>query len=117
MRHGLPAAILLCALVVPLTSVFPVRADSGLHSICFREGDPDTSAPQGNRYFRRSFSVGRWADEAVLDITADNAFTVWINGHKIGSGDNWKKVYRFDVRAQIVDGRNVIAVEARNGKA
>src|SRR5262249_12409217 len=45
--------------------------------------------------------------------TADNAFTVWVNGTRVGAGDDWKKVYRFDVRPHIVDGRNVVAVEAK----
>src|SRR5947209_9337077 len=78
MRHGLPAAIWLGALLVPLISDIPAHAESGIQCIWFNEGDPATSAPQGNRYFRRSFSVGRWADEATLDVTADNAFTVWL---------------------------------------
>ncbi len=116
MLRRFPFAI---CLTISLAPLFPsaARAESGVQWIWFNEGDPATSAPAGNRYFRHSFTVGRWADEATLDITADNAFTVWINGHKVGSGDDWKKVYRFDVRSHIVDGKNVIAVEARNGKA
>ena len=29
-----------------------------------------------------------FVDEAELDITADDSFTVWINGTEVGKGDN-----------------------------
>ena len=55
-------------------------------------------------------------DEAALDITADNAFTVWVNGVEVGKGDDWKVVQHFDVKKLLVDGKNVVAVEARNSE-
>jgi putative heme-binding domain-containing protein len=116
MRQILTAALWLGSLTAIFGFQTIARADSGVQWIWFNEGDPVNNAPAGTRYFRRAFNVSRWADEATLDITADNAFTVWFNGVKVGSGDDWKKVYRFDVRPHIVDGKNVIAVEARNGK-
>jgi putative heme-binding domain-containing protein len=115
MRCSLSAAFWLAALILPAWTD-SARADSGVQWIWFNESDPATSALAGSRYFRRAFNVDRWADEATLDITADNAFTVWVNGVKAGSGDDWKKVYRFDIRPHIVAGKNVIAVEAKNAK-
>jgi putative heme-binding domain-containing protein len=106
---------LLAALFLLVSSNGFARAESGVQWIWSSDGDA-ANAPAGNRYFRRAFSVGRFADEATLDITADNAFTVWVNGVKIGEGDDWKKVYRFDVRKHLVDGKNILAVEARNTK-
>src|SRR5262245_7615320 len=86
--------------------------------IWFNEGDPATSAPAETRYFRKVFTIDRpvqkVVDEGTLDITADNAFTVWINGVEAGKGDNWQKVYRFDVTKLLIHGKNVIAVQARN---
>src|SRR5262245_10342222 len=116
MRRILSAALWLGSLLAIFSFDTAARADSGVQWIWPNEGDAVNSAPAGTRYFRRAFSVGRWADEATLDITADNAFTVWVNGAKVGGGDDWKKVYRFDVRPHIVDGKNVIAVEARHDK-
>ncbi len=87
---------------------------AGVQWILFDEGNPLVEAPAATRYFRRTFSPGRPVDEATLDLTADDAFTVWVNGVKVGSGDTWKRVERFDVRKHIVKGDNVIAVEARN---
>ena len=72
------------------------------------------SAPGENRYFRRSFEVKGTVKEATLEITADNHFTVWINGKSIGSGDEWQHLERFDVAKHLTAGKNVIAVEGRN---
>src|SRR5262249_52198953 len=86
--------------------------------IWFNEGDPAQSAPAETRYFRKVFQIDRpvqkVVDEGTLDITADNVFTVWVNGHEVGKGDQWQKVYRFDVTKLLVHGNNVVAVEARN---
>jgi putative heme-binding domain-containing protein len=86
--------------------------------IWFNEGDPAKSAPAGVRYFRKTFGIDRPfqkpVEEGTLDITADNAFTVWVNGAEVGKGSDWKKVYRFDVMKHLVHGKNVIAVKAEN---
>jgi putative heme-binding domain-containing protein len=115
MRPRFATALWLVSLVIPFTAEI-ARAESGVQWIWFGDGDAAASAPAGHRYFRRAFTVGRFADDATLDITADNAFTVWVNGVRVGAGEDWKKVNRFDVRSHIVDGKNVIAVEARNAK-
>jgi putative heme-binding domain-containing protein len=86
--------------------------------VWFNEGDPTVSAPAETRYFRRVFAINRPVpnpiDEAQLDITADNAFTVWVNGVEVGKGDDWMVVKHFDVKKLLVDGKNVVAVEASN---
>lgn len=75
-------------------------------------------APAGTRYFRRSFTINRPVpkpvDEAMLEITADNSFTVWVNGVEVGKGSRWEELYRFDVKKHLVFGANVIAVAATN---
>src|SRR6266511_1813001 len=97
----------------------PAAADSDeVQWVWFDEGDPASEAPAETRFFRRVFTINRpvqkVVDEADLDITADNAFTVWVNGVKVGSGDQWQRVYRFDIRRLMRHGPNVIAVEAKN---
>ena len=85
--------------------------------IWFNEGDPLRDAPAATRYFRRTFPLKRSDAKgytAHLEITADNAFTVWLNGAEVGSGDRWEQLYRFDVAKHLRDGPNVLAVEARN---
>jgi putative heme-binding domain-containing protein len=85
--------------------------------IWFNEGDPAKEAPKETIYFRKSFKINQLLDlveEGTLDVTADNEFTVWVNGAKVGSGKEWKHVQSFDVKKQLVNGNNVIAVEATN---
>lgn len=86
--------------------------------IWFDEGDPLVDAPAETRYFRRTFTINRPVpkpvDEGKLSITADNSFTVWINGVKVGAGSDWKVVEHFDVTKLLVHGKNVVAVEAHN---
>jgi putative heme-binding domain-containing protein len=86
--------------------------------IWFNEGEPTAEAPSETRYFRRVFTITRPVpnpiDEAVLDVTADNVYTIWVNGVEVGKGDDWKVVQHYDVKKLLVDGKNVVAVEARN---
>jgi hypothetical protein len=87
---------------------------TSLQWIWFNEGNPAKNAPAETRYFCKVFDVQRAVDEASLDITADDRFTVWLNGVKVGQGNNWKRVYAFDVKKLLVQGKNVLAVQADN---
>jgi alpha-L-rhamnosidase len=80
------------------------------------EGNPASSAPVGRRYFRRTVTVpdGRPVRTAHLLMTADNEFVAFINGQRVGAGNNFKSVSDFDVTTQLHAGENVIAVEATN---
>ena len=85
------------------------------------EGNALQAAPAGTRYFRQTFAINRDVqkpvDEAFLDITADDAFEVYVNGVKVGSGNTWKRVYRFDVAKLLKHGPNTLAVAATNTSA
>src|SRR5438270_6989451 len=86
----------------------PAQAGGTVQWIWSKEGDPATEAPAGTRYFRKAFPLSRqFADEATLDVTADAGFTVWLNGTKLGRGDDWKRVYAFDIKKHLVEGKNV----------
>jgi hypothetical protein len=84
--------------------------------IWYPEGNPALSAPAGKRYFRRTVEIGsaRKVVSARMAITADNAFELWINGKRAGSGDNFKDLYKFDAASLLKPGANVIAVAAEN---
>ncbi|MFL5343100.1 MAG: hypothetical protein ACJ8F7_23460, partial [Gemmataceae bacterium] len=75
----------------------------------------EDSAPGATRYFRREFSLPRPPQEGALDITADAEFKVWVNGQEVGSGKDWKRVYRFDIAKQLQEKQNVVAVEVKGG--
>ena len=87
--------------------------------IWFPEGDPKRDAPTEARYFRRVFTLPATSAlrSATLAITADDRFTVWLNGQEIGSGANWSAFAVFDLASALRKGRNVLAVRAENLKA
>ena len=87
--------------------------------IWFPEGDPKRDAPTEARYFRRVFTLPDTPAlrRATLSITADDRFTVWLNGKEIGAGANWSALAVFDIASALHKGRNVLAVRAENLKA
>jgi putative membrane-bound dehydrogenase-like protein len=66
------------------------------------------------RYLRRVFELTAKPQAAELWITADNEYTVYINGQKVGAGKEWSKYDRYDVTKHLVAGRNVLAIMAQN---
>lgn len=52
--------------------------------------------------------------DAMLCITCDNRYTVWLNGQMIGSGDDWARLGKYPV--QIRDG-DILAIEAADAEA
>jgi putative heme-binding domain-containing protein len=113
-------SLLLLPLALVLISVWQVQAQKVTEPqwIWFDEGNPLTTAPSETRYFRRTFAINRPVpnpvQSATLEITADNTFTVWVNGARVGSGDSWETVQKFDVQKHLKNGPNVLAVEAGN---
>ncbi|MCZ7639059.1 MAG: glycosyl hydrolase [Verrucomicrobia bacterium] len=85
--------------------------------IWHREGRPATAAPVGRRFFRRDLALEDVAgiEMARLAITADNSFTVWVNGVRVGEGDNFHRTFTFDVGPLLLVGANRFAVAAENG--
>ncbi len=89
-----------------------------LQWIWYDEGNPLQDAPAETCFFRRTFTLDRPGnrplEEAALEITADNGYSVWINGKEVGAGNDWAFVQTYDVKKLLIPGRNVLAVEARN---
>ncbi|MDZ7374409.1 MAG: family 78 glycoside hydrolase catalytic domain [candidate division KSB1 bacterium] len=67
-------------------------------------------------FFRRSFVLPSRSelDTMYISITADNVFTLYLNGEEIGRGANWREVKHYDVHLQVREGKNVLAVAAAN---
>ncbi|MFF5343931.1 alpha-L-rhamnosidase [Streptomyces althioticus] len=94
----------------------------GGHWIWFPEGDPASSVPAATRWFRRTADLpGEEITSATLVITADNAYSVSLNGREVARTDlatdnqDWQRPAVVDVLRQVASGNNVIAVEAVNG--
>ncbi|HQR05831.1 MAG TPA: c-type cytochrome [Gemmatales bacterium] len=118
----LPALLTLLAFstVILISSSQTAVADdkSELSWIWTPEAKETMHLPAGTRWFRKTFEIDRPianpVDEALLELTADDGFTVWFNGHEVGLGDTWRQIYRFDVKKWAKHGTNVIAVAATN---
>lgn len=73
--------------------------------------DSRSSSDTNTVFFRKWFTAN--ASQATVFVTADNAFTLWVNGTAVGSGDQWNQVYAFTV--PVTPGTsNLIAVETVN---
>ena len=66
------------------------------------------------RYLRRHFTSPKEIQKAELWITADNHYTAYVNGQKVGADGEWNTVENYDIRKYLQPGDNVLAIEARN---
>ncbi|MFN0020035.1 MAG: GDSL-type esterase/lipase family protein [Pirellulaceae bacterium] len=73
-----------------------------------------TKADQGSAYFRKVFTLDE-PESGSAEITADNAFELFLNGRRVGTGDSWNKRYKFNLTPLLLPGRNVLAIAANNG--
>jgi hypothetical protein len=85
--------------------------------IWYPEGNPAQSAPVGTRYFQRIIHVDarKVLVSATAAVSADNDFTLWINGKKVSEGDNFNVTVRTPIASSLRPGDNVIAVAVANG--
>jgi hypothetical protein len=88
--------------------------------VWFPEGDPTVNAPVGTRYFRKALVIptDRKIKRALFALTADNDFTLYVNGTSAyksnGEDENWRVVKMVDITKQLQAGRNVLAIAATN---
>lgn len=65
--------------------------------------------------FRTTLTLDEKPVSASLLITADNGYELYVNGAFLGAdigagGDVWSSVERYDIKAQLTQGRNVIGI-------
>jgi hypothetical protein len=86
--------------------------------IWYPEGNPVQSAPPGTRYFQRIISVDatKVLASATSLVSADNSFTLWINGKKVSEGENFHVTVRTSIASFLRPGVNVIAVAVTNSE-
>lgn len=70
----------------------------------------------GKRYFRKTFTIdrGQALQKVDLLITADHAFTFYLNGTQITAGNDWRQVQHLEIPADRFESDNVIAVAGEN---
>jgi hypothetical protein len=66
------------------------------------------------RSFRHQLVLDADVDAATCVVTCDNGFELYVNGKKIGTGDNWADPKSFDLSSGLLKGTNQIVVVGRN---
>lgn len=67
-------------------------------------------------YLWKAFQVPKPSPvvQAELSISADNAYTVWLDGQEIGSGSDWRTLSIYELNGKLAPGTHVLAVEGFN---
>ncbi|MGA2500615.1 MAG: glycosyl hydrolase [Tepidisphaeraceae bacterium] len=96
---------------------FPLE---GCSWVWYPEGNPAVDAPAGSRYFRGDVTIpqDRKIKAARMMISADNEFTLHINGQKAaartGDAEAWRKPETADITRYLSPGKNQFAILAVN---
>jgi len=98
----------------------PALALRGCSWTWYPEMDSQQHAPPGTRHFRKLLTIPAGASirKAMFAGTADNSFTLFINGKEAGRGDSsaegWRNPVELDVTALLSAGANQLAIAAVN---
>ena len=65
-------------------------------------------------FFRRAFTLAQVPTSARLTVSCDNHCRLYVNGEKVGEGDEWESPVGVDVQKALRMGDNVIAVHGWN---
>lgn len=77
--------------------------------------DRDVLPEPGDRYFRKPFELpGKKITRAKVLVSVDHAYTLYINGKKVGQGKDWRRVGKYEVGQFLRPGKNVIALRGTN---
>jgi len=102
-----------------LAGALPSAWASPAKWIWYPDGNPAKEAPAEERFLRGGFDLPETPSAAVLAITADDAYELYVNGQRAGgddAADSWMTVEMLPVAPLLVAGRNAIAVRCRNGR-
>jgi len=72
-------------------------------------------APTSACYFRKHFSLEN-PESGRVEITADDAYELFVNGRLVGGGESWQQLDVYDIERFLISGRNTIAVKATNSE-
>ncbi|MFM8893095.1 MAG: HEAT repeat domain-containing protein, partial [Planctomycetia bacterium] len=109
-RESMLRAAGLGVAAMALLAVLPAAPATALEGSWVWFGDTDDKP----RYLRRSFDLPAAPEVATLAVTADNVYTVYLNGERLGGDATWNTVDTYSVAGKLRPGRNVLAIEAAN---
>lgn len=110
LRAGRFAALLLGA-VACLSAAAEAQEGAVPHWIWHPAADGGKSFDAETRYFRKVFSV-KEPSRVAVDVTADNEFTLYLDGQPIAEGNEWRTPVRAE--ANVGPGTHVLAASASN---
>lgn len=67
-------------------------------------------------WYKKSFELNEDVKDAIIDITAETSYELFVNEKKIGSNNDWKTVESFDLYSELKKGTNTIEVHVLNSK-
>jgi hypothetical protein len=80
----------------------------------------DANAPEKTEtltlYWRKEVDLAATPDEAVAVVSCDNSFKLFVNGKEAGAGNDHTQPRLINLKPHLIKGKNVIAVEAVNGR-
>ncbi len=78
--------------------------------------NPEAKEIKHRCWFRNTFEIpaGRSVKQALLRMTADNGFILYVNGKKAAESSNWEKTVKTDLATLIIPGKNLLAAECSN---
>ena len=95
----------------------PTKSELSNNRIWHREVkfERDVLPEPGKRYFRHKFNLdSNDIKSAIALVSVDNSYVLYLNGAQISSGNNWKKVEKIEIKEQLIQGLNIIAIEGLN---
>jgi putative membrane-bound dehydrogenase-like protein len=98
---------------LPSASTFAYQEATTPHWIWHPDGKAG-EYPEETRYFRKSFRV-KEPSRLVLDATADNELSLYLDGKLVAEGNDWGTAQHVEARLGI--GPHVLAARARNEAA
>jgi putative heme-binding domain-containing protein len=108
MRRDVPVPAALTAL---RAAAAKAKANSGTTAAWLWDKSPEA---EEELFFRRAFALSALPKEAKLVVACDNHCRVYVNGEKVGEGDEWESPLQLDVHKALRPGRNVLAVHGWN---
>jgi len=76
---------------------------------------PEPGSVNNKCRLKTTFNVNRKISEvtkAIIHITVDDSFILFVNGKKVGENTDWKKVSEYDIKKDLRRGKNTLEVEA-----
>lgn len=70
--------------------------------------------PKGSAFLRATFDLTAADTKAVIDITADDEFELYVNARRVGRGQNWQELQRFQIGNLLRVGKNAVCILATN---